>query len=564
MDHTNVFDLLDESDSENEAPTILVPKAVGTAIAGFVKRQEDADEVDDFLTEEEEKLGEIDLENPVEIAAVKTAPAEAGETEAVAQWLQQEREQILGEDEALDKCEMGQEISSELTLENAISILRKNKQGQLRQGYAIIQALLDDPETSYSDKVMGATYLVQSERREYLSHVREFLEEMIANEEFLSSDKYGAIIKFYKSCPMGLCRSVTQEWFDGVLGDTQWAFFNDPHHDMTNRLLSGQFMLAGQCYAALERKRHINETMGCWLIDPEISNNVKADCADILLRVGDKTRKLLALEVINDIGFEDGGYTVFDNSQNAHNKEITDSVYKFIEEELVKDRIPTMYYEVKRTSSEGKVSATKYRRIQTLIDVVQELREAAVELNIEVNTAKLNESVERIDRDVTSFTGCQMRLGEILQRVWNRIKHKKPEDRLELVNRLMEELVDSAGTCSSGHVVRLINVLCGYGVLISISWKEQIIANIKGRAGALIRESPAQIKEVIALWTDSTVDEQMTVSNYLSSLRFQIYQEMEGEFVGEQLVESSEFNAHFDDGWEKLYHFYCPDRIKLE
>jgi hypothetical protein len=54
--------------------------------------------------------------------------------------------------------------------------------------------------------------------------------------------------------------------------------------------------------------------------------------------------------------------------------------------------------------------------------------------------------------------------------------------------RLLEELEEMSGTCSSGFASRLINVISGFGEFsIRISWGDQIKANLFGRLNAAAR-----------------------------------------------------------------------------
>ena len=62
-------------------------------------------------------------------------------------------------------------------------------------------------------------------------------------------------------------------------------------------------------------------------------------------------------------------------------------------------------------------------------------------------------------------------------------KHEK-----ELKKRLLEELEDMSGTCSSGFLSRLVNVVSGFGDFsIRISWQDQIIGNLTGRINKEIK-----------------------------------------------------------------------------
>ena len=55
--------------------------------------------------------------------------------------------------------------------------------------------------------------------------------------------------------------------------------------------------------------------------------------------------------------------------------------------------------------------------------------------------------------------------------------------------RLLEELEEMSGTCSSGFASRLVNVISGFGDFkLTISWRDQIIANFTGRLNARARD----------------------------------------------------------------------------
>ena len=55
--------------------------------------------------------------------------------------------------------------------------------------------------------------------------------------------------------------------------------------------------------------------------------------------------------------------------------------------------------------------------------------------------------------------------------------------------RLVEELAEMAGTCSSGFATRLVNTISGFGDFsMKISWRDQIASNLLGRLNARIRD----------------------------------------------------------------------------
>lgn len=71
-------------------------------------------------------------------------------------------------------------------------------------------------------------------------------------------------------------------------------------------------------------------------------------------------------------------------------------------------------------------------------------------------------------------------------KIWTYIIGHDYED--EMKERLLEELGEMSGTCSSGFASRLINTISGFGEFnLRISWVDQIISNFKGRLNYRIR-----------------------------------------------------------------------------
>jgi hypothetical protein len=80
-----------------------------------------------------------------------------------------------------------------------------------------------------------------------------------------------------------------------------------------------------------------------------------------------------------------------------------------------------------------------------------------------------------------------MTLERLLIKLWTYIQNSK-DDREALEERLLQELEEMAGTCSSGFASRLANTLSGFGdFLVGISWESQIAANLTGRLNAAAR-----------------------------------------------------------------------------
>ena len=98
---------------------------------------------------------------------------------------------------------------------------------------------------------------------------------------------------------------------------------------------------------------------------------------------------------------------------------------------------------------------------------------------IQFNTHnKIYLSLNRIEIDRSTYLGNT--LSRILIKIWSYIQTNEFKD--ELIIRLLQELEEMSGTCSSGFVGRLINTLSGFGnITINISFEDQLISNFIGR-----------------------------------------------------------------------------------
>jgi len=100
---------------------------------------------------------------------------------------------------------------------------------------------------------------------------------------------------------------------------------------------------------------------------------------------------------------------------------------------------------------------------------------------------KINTSLNRIYIDRALYSKYTCSLATILLKVWTYIHNHENEE--EMKKRLLQELEDMSGTCSSGFASRLINSITGFGDFsLRISWRDQIIANLNGRLNARARQ----------------------------------------------------------------------------
>lgn len=102
----------------------------------------------------------------------------------------------------------------------------------------------------------------------------------------------------------------------------------------------------------------------------------------------------------------------------------------------------------------------------------------------------------RDDRSQNSVPGFgDASLAQIFARVWSLVS----EDASGARAALLQELGDMAGTCPSGHLVRIANALSGFfgGPAVRISAKNEIRASVMGRLLGLLQKEEVPLRELI-------------------------------------------------------------------
>ena len=299
------------------------------------------------------------------------------------------------------------------------------------------------------------------------------------------------------------------------------------------RILAGQYLL--QKCMITEERGIIEDFLLSFSRDTELDYNLRADATDVLLQLGSDVSKSIAKDIIIHLGIGNKNVlTLYDNSQNVHTKEIEDSVKdaleflqtfqlikyhgKSITLEFVEKKIEDILKEEKKA-----LGITKYEKEETI--------------NIAFNRIVM-------DRSLYSKYNCT--LSHILLQIWTYLSGH--ENETEITHRLMEELYEMAGTCSSGFASRLINTISGFGDFsMKISWRDQIIANLSGRLNARARDMDN-------LTLQEKVLEEMTIpsanyhlrKNFLKFLRknmLSIREEMYDEF--KKHISDTDFDLYF-------------------
>jgi hypothetical protein len=267
-------------------------------------------------------------------------------------------------------------------------------------------------------------------------------------------------------------------------------FALDEHNDVRFRILAFQPLLQNKKY---KLENSILEICRNEALD----YNTRADAVDLLLNSGSENTKKEAEQILYNLSGGDSVKTIFENSQNVHVKEIEESAEKTLE------KLQQFVY--------NKVSFEEIKR-------------------------KLELDLTRIELDNQLYSKHSLTLKSILVLVYSYIQQLNDENlKVELTNRLTEEIKEARNLCSSGYASRLLNVFSGYvsDLGISISFEDQIIANFSGR----LNYKAKQLEDVELL---TLVLEEMMMPNHqfekrinflnffrehMPSIRLELYEE---------------------------------------
>jgi len=274
--------------------------------------------------------------------------------------------------------------------------------------------------------------------------------------------------------------------------------------------------------------------------------------------------------------------SLFDNAQNVHTKEIEESV-KDVLQFLIS--VPTMVIddnnidfsyismqiniilkeEIPSIENKEQTGELKCDNCYLNINTEGFCGEVCKLMNEKHNKIKL--SLNRIDMDRTLYSSFNSNLSLITVKLWSYIQQHEFEDTMIL--RLLEELEDMSGTCSSGFLSRLINTISGFGNFsLRISFTDQIISNFVARLNYYARRitdenSPFRTdllynvvelyvyKKEIHLKYPNVVSMKKLIDEYLSTNSYEkinnILEDFEEEVINEIMLETVKFNnrRHF-------------------
>ena len=240
------------------------------------------------------------------------------------------------------------------------------------------------------------------------------------------------------------------------------------------RILSGQNLL--QNFEMEDSvKNNVENILLSFSKDEDLEYNLRADAADVLLNLGSENMKKEGRNIIFSLGQINGvNKTIFDNAQNVHVKDIEKSVLDII---IKLSNYPTIKLDDK--------NPIDYEYVQLKINnQLDELLKYDSDLDM-VKKNRIQISFNRIYMDKALYFNNSV--SNILVKVWSYIENN--EYKTEMQKRLIEELDEMSGTCSSGFASRIVNSITGFGEFdLHISWEDQIVSNFSGRLNAYARK----------------------------------------------------------------------------
>ena len=323
--------------------------------------------------------------------------------------------------------------------------------------------------------------------------------------------------------------------YDFFIAEAQHHFLFNPKNMTYYKILAGQYLLQhpmeGVDYKDVENQLHSFAT------DTELDYDRRADAADVLLNLASPEMKLKGRAIIMELGREgNSGHTVFDNAQNVHTGEVEESVAEVLEffssfvPILIVNKSPINFDYVnaqimdifKKEKESIRVSENNAQYVCAYCEsdkkevVTVEDKHFCSTACVKANEIldKIQIALNRIHMDRVLYSKYNNTLENILLKVWSYLTEHEHEE--EMKKRLVQELEEMSGTCSSGFASRLINVISGFGEFsIRISWEDQVVANFAGRLNAAARKITDadsiflkdHLYDVVELWLNKPENE---------------------------------------------------------
>lgn len=259
----------------------------------------------------------------------------------------------------------------------------------------------------------------------------------------------------------------------------------------------------------------------------KLDNNGTADICDFLLSLEKKWYPEYhekAIELINSISFQDGDKkTFYNNMQNIHKIDVSESIIPFIELLL---QVDLSFYGVPLQESDQ------------YFPFIQTFTNQLVSQAPEKDRMRVESSVKRFILDNTLYSKYSLSLIQLLIRSYYYIDTHDSRD--ELVKRLCEELNEMADTCTTGHIYRLVNVFSGYELTMKMPVEDEVQSCVFARLQKCIEQKSDEEQDEIY----SNIGDEFVFYRHLSKEVSTIVTELRKEYVEQQIIDEQQLDIY--------------------
>ena len=254
---------------------------------------------------------------------------------------------------------------------------------------------------------------------------------------------------------------------------------------------------------SLFRNNVLEEFVLAVMNDESHEDTTRGHAMDVLLRFATPEAKKKAQEYVSKLGSQ----FISSDAQSVHRESISENVAKLYKD--VTSRIVDV----------SKIPEFPSAKAQLL----SEYKDSDEKMDL------LRDALEYVEGDHIVFGGIDRTLKSCLCLIMGFIESFGGEQRTMLYERLIEELMESVGTCSSGYLSRIANSLSGVdGYIVGISWEEQIRDNLAGRLNARMRDDP-NAGDILVQMTNKELCDRTEFFRFLRenipSIKDEMYQE---------------------------------------
>ena len=345
-------------------------------------------------------------------------------------------------------------------------------------------------------------------------------------------------------------------------------------------ILASQFFLRNEKLFTAEERLEVENIIVSFCQDQNLDYELRADAADLILTQGlNEYNRQVAMDVIITLG-EETGYrcpviSIYNNRQNVHNSKIDESVKEMIQyiasiQLNTKEGVYITYHDecneiIKEYCSLNNIELNDEIKKFKDFDSNQEEKNNEIVSDFDdytitekkPNIELIKASLLRFSLDRGLYSNFQS-IQSLVMKIWQIIKEH--EYRETLTQRLFEELIEMSGTCSSGHISRLVNVLSGFEIngklmKLTIDYKDEMSSVMMAKINKKISEIGLTGKEEDEEYQNSILDEMTWTSNFEKRINFnrffrenviQIRDELFREYIIEQkLMDIEIFEINF-------------------